>query len=292
MSRTSASVVIRKYSGGYHTASDLVAGEEPLEIRLEEPGRLMPLTITMRTPGDDFALVAGWLLAEGLISHRQEIVTLRYCQHSNGADGDWENVVLVRLRNGPHDLSRFTRHSSPTSACGVCGLTSRESLATTGEPLKDATIFSEDTVVAMGESLLGNQCLFAATGGVHAASLHTVTGDVIAHAEDIGRHNATDKAIGRALLDGTLPRAKGLLVSGRAGYEILQKAARARIPLIASVSAPSRLALSTAEKAGICVVGFLRGESFNVYTHPERILNAQRNSHSLAQRTLSGSPGA
>ncbi len=284
MTRASVSVVVRKYSGEFHAVSDLVAGEEPLEIRLEEPGLLTPLTVTMRTPGDDFALVAGWLLAEGLVSERQEIQTLRYCQHSSGEGGDWENVVLVRLRNGPHDLSRFTRHSSPTSACGVCGIASKEALSTAWEPLLDETAFSLDTIVAMGESLLNHQRLFAKTGGVHAASLHTATGEVVAHAEDIGRHNATDKAIGHALLEDSLSTAKGLLVSGRAGYEILQKAARARIPLVASVSAPSHLALTVAERAGVCVVGFLRGESFNIYTHPERVLNTLSCPQSVAKK--------
>ena len=245
---------------------DTLAVEEPLEIRVA--GR--PLTITMRTPGDDFDLAAGFLAAEGVIGRPDDLVAMRYC-----ADTAEQNTLDVTLAEGvePPDAS-MTRAFTTTSACGVCGKSSIEALRVSRpyDVASDPLTLSPRTLAALPETLRQAQRVFDRTGGLHAAGLFDADGGLLAVREDVGRHNAVDKVVGWALTKGLLPLAgRILMVSGRASFELTQKAMQAGIPVLAAVSAPSSLAVELAEDAGMTLVGFLRGDSMNVYTGAHRI---------------------
>jgi formate dehydrogenase accessory protein FdhD len=253
---------------------DPVAVEEPLEIVLlpETPdgGPPAPLTVTMRTPGADAELAAGFLYGEGLIESGDDLVLLR----DPFACGV-ENRVEVRLRGHLARAARErTRAFLSTSACGLCGKTTIESVFARGLPLAEAGLprVGRALLEALPARMRAAQRLFARTGGVHAAALFDPGGALLALREDVGRHNAVDKLVGARLLAGTLPARGALLVlSGRAGFEITQKAARAGIGLVAAVGAPSSLSLRIAERAGLTLVGFLRAGRLNVYTGRERV---------------------
>jgi FdhD protein len=250
---------------------DTLAVEEPLEIRVAGA----PLTITMRTPGHDFDLVAGFLAAEGIIAGADDIATMRYC-----ADTDEQNTLDVVLAPGvaPPDAS-MTRAFTTTSACGVCGKSSIEALRADRpyEIASDPVRIAPALLAALPGRLRKAQRVFDRTGGLHAAGLFDAGGGLLALREDVGRHNAVDKVIGWALRQGRLPLAGTvLLVSGRASFELTQKAMAAGVPVLAAVSAPSSLAVDLAEDAGMTLVGFLRGETMNVYTGAERIDVAER----------------
>ncbi|HVX43371.1 MAG TPA: formate dehydrogenase accessory sulfurtransferase FdhD [Mycobacteriales bacterium] len=247
---------------------DSVVTEEPLEIRIEAAGRTTPVAVTMRTPGDDFALATGLLFSEGVISGRDDLAEIRYC-----VEGDQlYNVVSVAVRTAP-DLSSMERRGTMTSACGVCGKTSLEALQVRGiDPVPAGGSIERAVLYALPDRLREAQKTFAKTGGLHGAALFTAKGELIGVREDVGRHNAVDKLIGQLILDGVEPDPdRILLVSGRAGYEILQKAAVAGIGVVASVSAPSSLAVELAREFGITLVGFLRGSRANVYSGAGRI---------------------
>jgi FdhD protein len=249
--------------------SDLVAVEEPLEIRID--GRA--LGVTMRTPGHDEELAAGLLLAEGVITRPQDIGSIAVCRHPENLEE--RNVVTVYLREGlTPDWERLRRSLLTNSSCGLCGKASIESLTTRARPLPAGRARIEaGTLIALPARLRGRQEVFAATGGLHAAGLFTTDGTLEVLREDVGRHNAVDKVIGTTLLEKRFPpESRVLLVSGRASYEIVQKAAVARIPIIAAVSAPSSLAVGLADAMGVTLVGFLRGDGFNIYSHPRRIV--------------------
>ncbi len=249
---------------------DSVATEEPLQIRLTAGGRTETVAITMRTPGADFELAAGFLAGENILAGPDDVTSVRYCVD----DDQLYNTVTVDLtaRELP-DLAALERHFFTSSACGVCGAASLDALATRGLGMVgDGTSLTADTLRSLPEALRRAQGVFDSTGGLHAAGLFAADGSLLAVREDVGRHNAVDKLVGRALLDGALPLADRLLmVSGRASFEICQKAVAAGVPVVAAVSAPSSLAVDTCERFGVTLVGFLRGERFNVYTHPERL---------------------
>jgi FdhD protein len=254
-------------------ARDVLAVEEPLEIRLEieSPGQGpvgKTISVTMRTPGHDAELAAGFLFTEGIIRERAEIEHVGQC----GLSG---NVVRVRLTAGAVvDLARLERHFYTTSSCGVCGKTSIEALRTTsrhslqpGVPIVDGTLLHR-----LPAALRNAQAVFDATGGLHASALFDTGGTLRRLREDVGRHNALDKIIGAELLAGELPaHDRILVVSGRASFELVQKAAMAGIPLFVAIGAPSSLAVQLAEQTGMTLVGFARNGRFNVYAGRERI---------------------
>jgi len=255
---------------------DAVAVEEPLSIRVRkgtgEAGFLF--VTTMRTPGNDEELAAGLLFSERVVGSPDEIVALAHSEDPALDRKNRDNVVLATLR--PESAERAEKLRRPTvmsAACGVCGRTSIDDvLPPDRPPIAGSLRVSPETLLALPGKLRERQSVFAATGGLHAAGLSSENGVLREIREDIGRHNATDKLVGAFFLRGETPLSESILmVSGRAGFEIVQKACIAGIPLVASVSAPSSLAVALADAAGITLVGFLRDRRFNVYTHRERI---------------------
>ncbi|SFP97040.1 FdhD protein [Amycolatopsis arida] len=256
---------------GRHRRPDTLAAEEPMELRVD--GR--PLAVTMRTPGDDVELAHGFLLAEGVIGDRVDVATARYCAGVDDTGRNTYNVLDVTLApDVPPPATGVERNFYTTSSCGVCGKAALEAvrLATRFDPADSPFRVTAEVLATLPEALRSRQRVFAATGGLHAAALFDATGTLLVVREDVGRHNAVDKALGWALLHDLLPLAgTGLLVSGRASFELVQKAAMAGIPLLAAVSAPSSLAVELAEEHGMTLVGFLRGNSMNVYCGEGRI---------------------
>ena len=263
--------VVRVRRGDVAAGRDGVAGEEPLEIRLLAGDRRQTVAITMRTPGADFELAAGFLFGEGVIASRDQIAGIRYC--TDVEEEQRYNVVNVRLRGDRlPDLERLERHFLVTSACGVCGKAHLDALAVRCDrPLADGPRVAVDALLGLPDALRAAQPLFAATGGLHAAGLFAPDGRLLALREDVGRHNAMDKLVGWALLEGRATEGNVVCVSGRASYELLQKAVAARVTFFAAVSAPSSLAVDLARRFGVTLVGFLRDEGFNVYAGAERI---------------------
>ncbi|GGX22636.1 formate dehydrogenase accessory sulfurtransferase FdhD [Streptomyces noursei] len=273
--------VIRIRDGAVSSRPDTLVAEEPLEIRLN--GK--PLAITMRTPGDDFALAAGFLVSEGVLGSADELANIVYCAGATrgaeaepGGGGNSYNVVDVRLAEGVvvPDLT-LERNVYTTSSCGLCGKASLDAVRTTARWRLDdapdpAVRLTPETLAALPDRLRAAQRVFDRTGGLHAAALFTADGELLDVREDVGRHNAVDKIVGRALQDGRLPLSSGvLMVSGRASFELAQKAVMAGIPVLAAVSAPSSLAVDLAAETGLTLVGFLRGRSMNVYAGAHRL---------------------
>jgi FdhD protein len=252
---------------------DSLATEEPMEIRLISGDARQTVAVTMRTPGADFELAAGFLYGEGIVSSPGDIRRISYC-----VDVDAEqqyNIVNVELR-GEHsyDPRPLERHFYTTSACGVCGKASLEQLELRGCPvIPPGPKVAPETIYALPEKLRQAQGLFDATGGLHAAALFDKEGELVALREDVGRHNATDKLVGWALLEGRLPLSDHIvMVSGRSSFEILQKCLTAGVPIVCAISAPSSLAVDVARQFGMTLIGFLRGNRFNVYSGHERVL--------------------
>jgi FdhD protein len=278
MIQSAAEVQISKVCGDRQgDAEDAVAVEEPLEIRLgyaSSCGReSRSISVTMRTPGDDEALAAGFLFTESIISRRQDIALIAPCGEAQ-PDSGLHNVIRVELEDGvPVDLERLQRHFYTSSSCGVCGKTSLQALAATGaRPLSSPTTFTRSVLTAVPEKLRMAQSTFERTGGLHAAGAFDEDGELLLAMEDVGRHNAVDKLVGRLLLDDRLPASGlGLIVSGRASFELAQKALVAGMPLLAAVSAPSSLAVSLAREFNLTLVGFLRDDTFNIYAGQDRI---------------------
>jgi len=257
------------------SADDTVVTEEPLEIRLLARGVTRTLAITMRTPGNDFELAAGFVYNEGIVRARGEIAGINYCLEAAIERDQRYNIVNVELTSATlPDLDRLERHFTTSSACGVCGRAQLDSLRDLGvEPLDDDVRVGPATLYALPDRMREAQRVFESTGGLHAAALFDEKGAVKAVREDVGRHNAVDKLVGWGLMEGRLPFARSILmVSGRAGYEILQKSAVARIPIVCSVSAPSSLAVDLAREFNVTLAGFLRGERANIYAGTERIV--------------------
>lgn len=253
---------------------ETMAAEEPLEIRLGA----RTFSITMRTPGDDFDLVAGFLTGEGVIWHPEHLPSLRYCAGEDENGMQTFNVVEAQLGEGAQvpDPS-LDRHVYTTSACGICGTASIDAVAKTSRfaIAPESGRITLPTLLSLPDVLREHQTLFSKTGGVHAAGLFSPSGELLCLREDVGRHNAVDKVVGWALREGRLPLSETVLqVSGRASFELVQKAYLAGIPVLSAVSAPSSLAVELADKAGMTLAGFSRGSSVNVYTHPERITAA------------------
>jgi FdhD protein len=255
--------------------ADLLAAEEPLGIRVDGTA----LTMTMRTPGDDVELAAGFLVGEAIVRGRDDITAMKVCDgttcgHLDHSGGELGNIVDVALAPGVAVSTGARRNFLTTSACGVCGKTSIDDICVLPPaPLSaDATVFGPAMLTTLPGRLREAQRVFASTGGLHAAGLFTAAGELLAVREDVGRHNAVDKIVGWAVLQDKLPLTGcALLVSGRASFELVQKAVLAGIPLLAAVSAPSSLAAELAEEAGLTLVGFLRGQSMNVYTGAHRV---------------------
>ncbi|WP_181785968.1 formate dehydrogenase accessory sulfurtransferase FdhD [Streptomyces phytophilus] len=266
--------VVRVRGGRVDRRADTLVAEEPLEIRLE--GRA--LAITMRTPGDDFALAAGFLVSEGVLARGEELASVTYCAGAvDGAEGgNTYNVVDVRPAAGV-ELPKITleRNFSTTSSCGLCGKASLDAVRTTTRwPVArdDGMRLTTGVLAVLPDRLRAGQRVFDRTGGLHAAALFTPDGELIDLREDVGRHNAVDKLIGRALQQDRLPLSDTvLMVSGRASFELAQKAAMAGIPVLAAVSAPSSLAVDLAAETGMTLVAFLRGDTMNVYAGEHRI---------------------
>ncbi|MBZ4016917.1 formate dehydrogenase accessory sulfurtransferase FdhD [Streptomyces purpurogeneiscleroticus] len=264
--------VIRVRDGAVSTRPDTLVAEEPLEIRLG--GK--PLAITMRTPGDDFALAAGFLVSEGVLGSAAELANIVYCAGATDDGSNTYNVVDVQLAPGVAvpDIT-LERNVYTTSSCGLCGKASLDAVRTTARfALKDddAMTVEPATLSVLPDRLRAAQRVFDRTGGLHAAGLFTVDGELLDLREDVGRHNAVDKIIGRALQQDRLPLSDTvLMVSGRASFELAQKAVMAGIPMLAAVSAPSSLAVDLAAETGLTLVGFLRGSSMNVYAGEHRI---------------------
>jgi FdhD protein len=279
MGAGSFAIDIQKSRQGRRLAeADRVAVEEPLEIRLgysTPAGRaLKSLSITMRTPGDDRALAAGFLYTESIVRSAGDIAAIEVCGPPAPDSGN-HNVVRVELgRDVVVDLARLQRHFYTTSSCGVCGKTSLDALRVTGlAPFTDTgPLFSEAVITGMPAKLRAAQKTFEETGGLHAAGAFDTSGRLVEVAEDVGRHNAVDKLVGRLCLDGRLPASSlGLIVSGRASFELMQKALVAGMPLLAAVSAPSSLAVDLAREFGMTLLGFLRGDTFNIYSGEQRL---------------------
>jgi FdhD protein len=266
--------VCRISASGQAVQSDVLAVEEPLEVRLgcDGGGRRVhrAVSITMRTPGHDVELAVGFLFTEGVIVAREQIAGVRTCGAGNVARVDLQPGVAV-------DLSRLERHFYTSSSCGVCGKASLEAVSVSarirlpeGQPVVDATVIHH-----LPESLRAAQAVFDRTGGLHAAALFDANGDLRCLREDVGRHNALDKLIGAQFLAGRTPLSEGvLMLSGRASFELVQKAAVAGIPILAAVGAPSSLAVSLAREQSLTVLGFVRQDRFNIYTGGERIRQA------------------
>nr|WP_262908655.1 formate dehydrogenase accessory sulfurtransferase FdhD [Hymenobacter translucens] len=271
---------VRKVSGEtLTTASDIVAAEEPLEIRLgfgptaERQHRT--LAITMRTPGHDFELTAGFLLTEGIVQHQADLTGVLYCPDVEKPE-ERENVVRAELAaHVATDLPRLERHFYTSSSCGVCGKTSIDAVRAASCPVlpPDGPTVPAAVIHQLPERQRAAQALFEQTGGLHAAALFSPEGELLLLREDVGRHNALDKVIGAALLAGQLPLHNTvLLVSGRASFELVQKAAVAGIPVLAAVGAPSSLAVQAARDFGMTLLGFVRQGRFNVYCGEARIV--------------------
>ncbi len=254
---------------------DHLATEEPLEIRLQAGDDTQTVAVTMRTPGHDFELAAGFLHNEGIISEPAMLSGITYCVDADVDAEQRYNIVNVGLRL-PRlpELATLERHFFTTSACGVCGKASLDAIAMRDCPaLPAGPLLAPSQLTALPQALRAGQGLFDATGGLHAAGLFDAGGTLLCLREDVGRHNAVDKLIGWALMQRRLPlHGCVLLVSGRASYEILQKSTVAGVPVVCAVSAPSHLAVELARRFGVTLVGFLRGERFNVYAGAERIL--------------------
>ncbi|MEU2508657.1 formate dehydrogenase accessory sulfurtransferase FdhD [Streptomyces sp. NPDC007863] len=264
--------VTRIRGGAVSTRPDTLVAEEPLEIRLN--GK--PLAITMRTPGDDFALAAGFLVSEGVLASAADVRSIVYCAGAKEDGTNTYNVVDVRLAPGVAvpDIT-LERNVYTTSSCGLCGKASLDAVRTTARfPIADTppVRLSPALLSALPDRLRAAQKVFDTTGGLHAAALFTEDGELLDVREDVGRHNAVDKLVGRALREDRLPLDRAvLLVSGRASFELAQKAVMAGIPVLAAVSAPSSLAVDLAAETGLTLVGFLRGPDMNVYTGEHRV---------------------
>ncbi|MGW2365744.1 formate dehydrogenase accessory sulfurtransferase FdhD [Streptomyces sp. NPDC001667] len=266
--------VIRIRDGAVGTRPDTLVAEEPMEIRLN--GK--PLAITMRTPGDDFALAAGFLVSEGVLGTAEELANIVYCAGATDDGANTYNVVDVRLAPGvPLPDIALERNVYTTSSCGLCGKASLDAVRTTARhqvsdgpsPMR----LEPELLAVLPDRLRAAQQVFDRTGGLHGAALFSADGELLDVREDVGRHNAVDKIVGRALQQGLLPLSGTvLLVSGRASFELAQKAVMAGIPVLAAVSAPSSLAVDLAVETGLTLIGFLRGSSMNVYAGEQRVV--------------------
>jgi FdhD protein len=267
----------RLRAGGWSSENDTLAAEEPLEIRLlwQEDGKVVrkPIAVTMRTPGDDFELAAGFLYGEGILTKQEDVIDVSYCTDED--EDQAFNIVNVTLRPGlTFDESRLERNFYTTSSCGVCGKAALDALEVQGcAVLPDGPTVGAELICGLPEKLRAAQAVFERTGGLHASGLFRSDGTLVSLREDVGRHNALDKLVGEQFLAGNTPLDGHIvMLSGRASFELLQKALVARIPIVAAVGAPSSLAAQLAEEFNITLAGFVRSDSLNVYAGPQRII--------------------
>ncbi len=273
------SKILRFREGKLLPEEDLLVAEEPLEIRIQigpEPDRQeRRLSVTMRTPGHDLELVTGFLLTEGILSDPSALLQVRHCETVEREEERGNVVKAILSADVQWDPTQMERNFYTTSSCGVCGKSSLEAVRVRScHPLTpNAPLVTAATLLGLSASALEGQTVFRHTGGIHAAALFDAQGKLLLMREDVGRHNAVDKVIGAMAMQGHFPLSNSILfVSGRAGFELVQKAAVAGIPIMAAVGAPSSLAVSLAQDSGITLVGFLREGRFNVYSGEERIL--------------------
>jgi len=267
---TTSVQVLAVDAGRRRRKPDELVTEEPLELRVHGPRQEpVPFVVTMRTPGNDFELAAGFCLTEGICNRADDITQIAYC--TGGEGQQLYNVVTVLLREGisaDAHAHRFLANSS----CGICGKAALDDVGVRCAPVGDGPSVGAELVTSLPDRLASRQRLFDKTGGLHAAARFTADGELVALREDVGRHNALDKLIGNALLERALPLSSDvLLVSGRLSFELVQKAAVAGIAVLCAVSAPSSLAVAAAERFNQTVIGFVRDGRCNVYTHPERV---------------------
>jgi FdhD protein len=268
--RVARTRVIAVRDGRARERADGLAAEEPLEIRAAGPGQEpVRVAVTMRTPGHDFELAAGFLATEGLVAPA-DLATVAYCEDP---DAQRYNVVTVGSR-APFDLGAAERHFFASSSCGICGKAALEAIAVRCEPVDDGATADAATLLGLPGAMRAGQRIFERTGGLHAAGLFDTGGRLLVLREDVGRHNAVDKVVGALALDGADGAGRVLLVSGRLSFEIVQKAAVARVPIVCAVSAPSSLAVEAADALGVTAVGFVRPGGFNIYAHPARVILA------------------
>lgn len=283
MGRVSTRVPVVRWDlgrGGSTRRPDTLAVEEPLELRVGGE----PLVTTMRTPGHDVDLALGWLLAEGLLSDAGDVAAAMHCTDTDESGVPTFNVLELTLRpDVPAPDLTGRRTFGVSSACGVCGSASIDDVMDrVGADLSaDPVVVDPEVLTRLPDALREAQAVFERTGGLHAAGLFTAAGELVVAREDVGRHNAADKVLGWAAREGRWPLAGHVLVlSGRASFELVQKAWSAGVPVVASVSAPSSLAVETADRAGITLAGFVRHPTLNVYTHPERIASSTSSARS------------
>ncbi|MFF0338401.1 formate dehydrogenase accessory sulfurtransferase FdhD [Kribbella sp. NPDC004875] len=263
--------VVRITPTGEHSRPDSIAVEEPLELRVD--GK--PLAVTMRTPGHDVELAHGFLHTEGVIGNPDDIRDARYCDSRDDEGRNTYNVLDLGLAPGvPAPVTGVERNFYTTSSCGVCGKASLDAVRTKTRfsPAEDDVQIAYDVLATLPDALRARQQVFDRTGGLHAAGLFTATGDLLVVREDVGRHNAVDKVVGWALLNGNIP-ARGLIliVSGRTSFELAQKAVMAGVPVLGAVSAPSSLAIDLATESGLTLAGFIRNGNLNLYSRPDRV---------------------
>jgi FdhD protein len=257
--------------GHLRSKKDLLATEEPLEILLRAGDEQKTVAITMRTPGNDYDLAAGFLYNEGIIHSKNDFANMTYCVDGN--QQEYNSLRVQLMTDSFPELHQLERHFFTNSACGVCGTTFLDDLSKRNIPaIPIGPTVDASLITSLPDKLRASQDLFDTTGGLHAAALFDLDGNLLAVREDVGRHNALDKLIGWGLLNDQLPfHNKILMVSGRASYELLQKSFVAGVPIFCAVSAPSSLAVDVAQRFGITLIGFLRGNKFNIYTGVERI---------------------
>jgi FdhD protein len=280
--------VLRLADGVGTARPDTLAAEEPLEIRVG--GR--PLTVTMRTPGDDFDLARGFLVSEGVVAGADDVTAIRYCAGATSGGANTYNVLDVHLDEAVTAPGQsLERNFYTTSSCGVCGKASLDAVRTVSRWAvdRDPVRLSAATIATLPDKLRAAQRIFDRTGGLHGAALFDAAGELLCVREDVGRHNAVDKVIGWALGEDRLPLiGTTLMVSGRASFELVQKAVMAGIPALAAVSAPSSLAVDLAREMGLTLVGFLRGTTMNVYAGDERILPTEQGTGRSSPRCSAG----
>lgn len=262
-------VALTRYQGAQAALKlDHLAHEEPLEISVGGAS----LAVVMRTPGDDEELALGFLVTEGVVRDLSEVRSVRHCDQVTSEAAE-DNILRVVLADGVElDLERLSRNLFSSSSCGLCGKASIDNILVQTAPLHDDVVVSVQTLYLLPQKLAAEQRAFGKTGGLHAAALATPSGELRVVREDVGRHNAVDKVIGWALRQGLVPlRAHILVVSGRVSFEVVQKAAVARVPVVCAISAPTSLAVELAERLGVTLVCFVRGETLNVYSAPARV---------------------
>ena len=261
--------IVRRHSDGTNTRVESVAHEEPLELQINGAS----VAVVMRTPGHDEELARGFLLTERIVGRIEEIASVRHCSQTPDPESEG-NVIQIRLASGvPFDLERLRRHSYASSSCGVCGKATIENACGLAPPLRDEGRIAVAVLLGAPAELLRSQPAFAETGGLHAAGLFTLAGELVAVREDVGRHNAVDKIVGYLATNQLNPADHALFVSGRISFELVQKAAAARLPILAGISAPTSLAVRVARALRVTLVGFVRGTSLNVYSEPGRIVD-------------------